>query len=118
MFSPKPIRSALLWAGLSISLVAQQTRGPLTDPKVLDLVTAGVRSTEIIRIIQSAPTVDFDLRPVSTDALTKAGVSDEVIKAMAAKESGVPVSAISTTGAAVKPSISESAEFNSKLDSA
>lgn len=114
MFSSKLISSAIFCLGLCTCLVAQQARGPLTDQKVLDLVTAGVRPAEVIRIIQTAPAVDFDLRPVSTDALMKAGVSEEVIKAMAARENGASTLGASAPGLATKPSISDSAEFNSK----
>lgn len=107
---------------LSVCLIAQSSPGTLTNQKIAELMRLGVQPTEIIRIIQSAPTVDFDLRPVSTDALMKAGVSEELIKAMAARENGAPVSgagasalrAASNAGTVVKPSISEIAEFNSK----
>jgi hypothetical protein len=73
---------------LSLTLSAQQSNGPLNDQRIADLISMGVSEQEVLRIIAAAPKVDFDLRPGSTDALIKAGVSEQVIKAMAAKESG------------------------------
>jgi hypothetical protein len=75
---------------LSVALSAQKSPGPLTNQKVGDLVIAGVSPGEVIRIIGSAAAVSFDLRPNSTDNLLSAGVSEEIIKAMAARESGSP----------------------------
>jgi hypothetical protein len=66
-------------------LAAQQKQ--LTDQAIVDLTQSGVSQGEIIRIIGTVPKVDFDLRPVSTDAMIKNGVSDDVIKVMAARES-------------------------------
>lgn len=63
----------------------------LTNQKIGDLVQAGVSTEEVIRIINSAPAVNFDLRPGSTDNLLNAGVGEDVIKAMAARESGPAV---------------------------
>jgi len=73
---------------VSICLFGQQAQGPLTDQRISDLVTAGVSSPEVIRIIASAPEIEFDLRPEATAGLMKAGVSVEIIKAMAARENG------------------------------
>jgi hypothetical protein len=42
---------------------------------------AGVSESEIIRLVAAAQTVNFDLRPGSTDNLLSAGVSEEIIKA-------------------------------------
>jgi hypothetical protein len=64
----------------------QQSAKPLNDQRVVDLVAMGVSEQEILRMIASAPKFDFDLRPESTEALLKLGVSEEVIKGMAAKE--------------------------------
>jgi hypothetical protein len=85
-------------------LCAQQ--GPLTDGRLMGLAQAGVSETELLRLIATAPSIDFDLRPVSTDALMKIGVSENVIKAMAARESGQSIapsysSATSAPAAAV-----------------
>jgi hypothetical protein len=76
------------------SLLAQRASGPLTNQKIGDLAVAGVSESEIIRLVAAAQTVNFDLRPGSTDNLLSAGVSEEIIKAMAARQNGsvvVPV---------------------------
>jgi len=88
----KTLRVVLSATLLAITLSAQQqSPGPLNDQRIADLVAMGVSQQEILRIIATAPKIDFDLRPVSTDALLKLGVSEDVIKAMAARESGAPV---------------------------
>jgi hypothetical protein len=79
------------WITFAGVLFAQKPTGPLTNQKVGDLVVAGVSTSEVIRIISAAPSVSFDLRPGSTDNLLNAGVSEEIIKAMAARESGAAV---------------------------
>lgn len=60
----------------------------LTDNRITTLAETGVSEAEIIRLVMSAPKIDFDLRPTATDAMMKSGVSENVIKAMAARESG------------------------------
>ena len=83
----------------AFTVCAQQTTGPLTNPRIGDMVLAGVSQTEIIRIISTAPQISFDLRPGSTDNLLKVGVSEAIIKAMAAREAGIgpPQSAFAAT---------------------
>ena len=71
-------------------LPAQQVHGSLTNQRVLDLVSAGARPERICRIIEDAPQVSFILTPGVEDDLAKAGVTKEVIKAMEARELGVP----------------------------
>lgn len=72
---------------LSVGLVAQnQSAKLLNDQRVVDLVAMGVSEQEVLRMIASAPKFDFDLRPESTESLLKLGVSEEMIKAMAARE--------------------------------
>jgi hypothetical protein len=46
----------------------------------------GVSQQELIRMISSAPKFAFDLRPETTDAMVKIGISDEIMKAMAERE--------------------------------
>ena len=85
-------RPALLAAILIASLASgQETKGSLTDQRIMELALAGVSETELILIVATAPKVDFDLRPISTDALLQYGVSEEVIKAMSARQVGKPV---------------------------
>jgi len=86
----------------------------LTNMRVADLVRAGVSTQEIVRVIASAPEVNFDLRPASTDNLLQAGVSENIIKAMAARENGTslaiqPVAERKRLG--VAPSIPASGKF-------
>lgn len=87
------LRLTLAVAALALSLGAQQTQltpGPLTDQRVIEMVRAGVRTDELARIIATAPQVSFDLSPAGTDALLNAGVTEETIKAMAAREQALP----------------------------
>jgi hypothetical protein len=70
------------------ALIAQNSSVPLDDQRIVDLVGMGVSQAEILRIIATTPKFSFDLRPVSTDAMMKAGVSEDTIKAMAARQNG------------------------------
>jgi hypothetical protein len=91
----------------SVALYAQQVQGPLSDQRIMALAMEGVSGQEILRIIASASEISFDLTPVATDAMLKAGVSAEAIKAMAARESGIPARAIAApTSAPVRNSYS------------
>lgn len=93
-------RIAVVLLGIAcIPAFTQQAKGPLTNERIGGLVLAGVSESEIIRIISSASAVNFDLRPNSTDELLKVGVSEDVIKAMAARESGtqLPSASVATT---------------------
>src|SRR5690348_14408719 len=78
-------------AAFAFSVAAQgiqPTSGPLTDQRIIELVRAGVRADELARMIATAPQIIFDLTPAATDAMMKAGVSEDTIKAMAAREQG------------------------------
>lgn len=79
-----------MFSALAVPLVAQQQQpsGPLTDQRIIELVRAGIHSDELARIIATAPQVNFLLTPAATDEMLKAGVSEEIIKAMAAREQG------------------------------
>jgi hypothetical protein len=77
---------------LSVLVLAQQPPPVrLNNLRIIDLVQTGVSTEEIFRIIATIPKFDFDLRPVSTDAMLTAGVSEEIIQAMAAREAGTPI---------------------------
>ena len=71
-------------------LSAQQVHGALNNQRVVDLVSSGVRTERILRIIADAPQVSFILTPGFEDDLIKAGVSKEVIRAMEARDLGIP----------------------------
>jgi opacity protein-like surface antigen len=80
-------------AALALSAAAQETQltpGTLTDQRVIEMVRAGVRADQLAQIIAAAPQVSFDLSPAGTDALLKAGVTEDTIKAMAAREQTPP----------------------------
>lgn len=82
------MKPALLAVVSCAAIFARQTSGPLNDSRIMGLAQAGVSQAELIRMVGAAQQVDFDLRPVATGALAKAGVSEDVIRAMAARESG------------------------------
>src|SRR6476469_5945468 len=82
----KRLSLALSVCGL---LCAQQPA--LTDGRLMGLAQAGVSEAELLRMVGATQEIEFDLRPVATDAMMKAGVSDRVIRAMAAREKGEPV---------------------------
>lgn len=85
--------AALVFAILpAIVLVAQRPPVRINNLRIIDLVGMGVSEQEIIRMISAAEKIDFDLRPVSTDAMLNAGVSEEIIQAMAGREASVPIS--------------------------
>ena len=89
---PKPKRLVLSLLFTSFFSFGQSSMSvSLTNTKIEQLVQAGVSEAEITHIIGTTSTFDFDLRPVSTDALMKAGVSEDIIKAMAAREAGTSV---------------------------
>jgi hypothetical protein len=81
----KRLAMALSLCGL---VYAQQ--GSLTDARLMGLAQAGVSEAELVRMVGAAQEIEFDLRPVATDAMMKAGVSAQVIRAMAAREFGTP----------------------------
>jgi hypothetical protein len=82
------LKFLFFWSAFSICLSAQQTTEPLTNQRIIELAHGGMLSGELARIIATAPQVSFDLTPTGTDALLKAGIAEEIIKAMAARESG------------------------------
>jgi hypothetical protein len=63
-----------------------ETPSPLTNQHVILLVESGLRPSEVVRLIGAAAAVGFDLTPSGTDQLLRAGVSEETIKQMAARE--------------------------------
>jgi hypothetical protein len=70
---------------------AQQNQ--LTDQGIVTLVQSGVSQAEVVRVISKAQNFNFDLRPVSTDWMLKAGVSEDIMRAMAARENNRSVEA-------------------------
>src|SRR5947209_1739558 len=88
---PRILTGALFASLLAVtSLEAQQApSGPLTDQRIVNLAHAGLSSDELARVIATAPQVSFDIRPAATDAMMNAGISEDTIKAMAARENAV-----------------------------
>lgn len=81
----------VLFLVTSIGAIAQQPgqSGPLTNQRIIELVHSGVRVDELARMIATAPEVNFDLTPTGENAMMQAGVSEETIKAMAAREGSI-----------------------------
>jgi hypothetical protein len=73
---------------LAVPVLAQQSApsGPLTNQRVIQLVQAGLSQDDILRIIRTAPSVSFSFAPAFTSQLMQYGVSEETIKAMAARQ--------------------------------
>jgi hypothetical protein len=70
----------------------QQMQAALDDTRIMQLAQAGVHNDELLRMIASAPSVNFLMNPASTDVMIKAGVSEDVLKAMSARTNGGGVS--------------------------
>src|SRR5579862_8967775 len=78
------LRITLLLSLFAYTLAAQT--GPLTDQQIIDLHKGGLSDDELVRRIASAPSIQFLFIPSWTDYMLKSGVSENVIKAMAARE--------------------------------
>ena len=80
--APPPVRSTTLQSATST------TSGPvMTNADVVKMVQAGLSQDLIITAIRGSQP-QFSLLPAYLDAMTKAGVSAEIIKTMAAKSNG------------------------------
>lgn len=75
----------------------QQEHTVLDDQRVMAL-SRSLSNSELVSLIMSAPDVSFALSPAAMDAMMKAGVSEDVIKAMAARESGTRAQEPPATG--------------------
>jgi hypothetical protein len=76
-------------ASLFVMPLLAQPQAPtasLDNLRIIELAKAGIRPSELIRLIATAPDVSFTLTPVATNALLAGGVSEDVIKAMAGRE--------------------------------
>lgn len=76
---------------LSLCGILHAQQGALTNARLMALAQAGVSEAEMVRMVGAAQEIEFDLRPVATDAMMAAGVSPQVIRAMATREKGEPV---------------------------
>jgi hypothetical protein len=88
---------------LSSVLLAQKSslQAPITDKDIIELVQHGATQEEVLRVIATAPRVDFYLVPAQERVLLNAGVSEETLMAMAAREEATPVQVIDSKGRAV-----------------
>lgn len=82
-------------AVLVACVLALQAQTPAQEHPVLDdqrvvTLSKSLSSIELVSLVMSAPDVSFDLSPASMDGMMKAGVSEDVIKAMAARANGKP----------------------------
>ena len=68
------------------SLTAQQNNAPLTNSDVVKMVKAGTPEATIVNAIATRDT-QFDLSSTGLQALSQAGVSSKVVRAMLAAES-------------------------------
>ena len=82
-------KTVLLLSAFATSLASQT--GSLTDERIVNLAKGGLSEDELVRRIASAPAIQFELTPAWTDYMLKSGVSENVIKAMAARETGAPI---------------------------
>lgn len=97
-----PVLAVFLFAVpfISSAQTAGQPTTPLTNLRVIQLVQAGLRADELSRIIGTAAVVDFNLAPAFTDQLLQYGVSEETIKAMAARLKSAPQTVQASTAVA------------------
>jgi hypothetical protein len=80
----------------------------MTNQRVIQLVQSGVRADELFRVIAASPTISFHLAPTDMDELMRAGVSEETIKAMAARQNGQTYPIGPTRSAGAEPGITRS----------
>jgi hypothetical protein len=73
----------------AITAFGQNQGDVLTTEAVVKMVQAGVPTQTIIRTIASADKVSFNM--MEYEAMVRAGINDDVFKAMAAKSAGHPI---------------------------
>lgn len=72
---------------LLAGVVAAQT-GSLTDEQIVNLHKGGLTDDELLVRIASAPAIQFNLSPAWEDYMIKSGISENLIRAMAARTNG------------------------------
>jgi hypothetical protein len=93
---PIMLRFLSLLSLSACTLLAQQPgTGALTNHRVMELTKSGITENELVRLIATASDVSFDLTPDAENTMLKAGVSENIIKAMAARETNNPPAASS-----------------------
>jgi hypothetical protein len=88
-FFPTTLITFCLVIGCAVGVSAQnkQNDGPLTNAEVIKLVKAGFKERTVITIIASR-LPNFDLSPDKMIALKHAGVGENIIIAMLARQEG------------------------------
>ena len=88
-FFPKTLTIFCLMIGCALGVTAQtkQTEGPLTNAEIIKLVKAGFKEKTVVLIIASRP-ANFDLSSDRMIQLKRAGVSENIIVAMLARQEG------------------------------
>jgi len=102
------ITICLLLGGTAVYGQSKQDEGPMKNAEVVKLVKAGFKEKTILVIIASR-LPDFDLSSDRMIQLKRAGVSENIIIAMLARQQGTDVPTDD-------PSWGDDAFFNSKLD--
>ncbi|HSL55454.1 MAG TPA: hypothetical protein VK868_13720 [Pyrinomonadaceae bacterium] len=109
-FFPTTLITLLLLAGSAFGVQAQtKDEGPMTNAEVIKLVKAGFKEKTIVLIIASR-IPNFDLSSDRMIQLKRAGVSENIIVAMLARQEGNDVPTDDSTSWADDPF------FNSKVD--
>jgi len=96
----------LLLGLLLVCLAAAQTNPEaLTNETIVKLVSAGVPTATIIKTIATADSVSFRFLPGDLDQLQRAGVPDDVVKAMSARSNNrlTPSVAVSSAPGGTPP---------------
>lgn len=109
-FFPTIIITLLLFAGSAFAVQAQtKDEGPMTNAEVIKLVKAGFKEKTVVLIIASR-IPNFDLSSDKMIQLKRAGVNENIIVAMLARQEGndVPTDDSSSWG--------DDPFFNSKID--
>lgn len=87
-----------------------QSQDQMTNSDVLEMVKAKLSAGAIVKAIESASSVNFDLKPQSLIGLKQAGVDDRIIEAMQKKASPAQETASRSGAPREKPSVTSSYE--------
>jgi len=110
-FFPTTLITILLLAGSAFGVQTQSKQeGPMTNAEVIKLVKAGFKEKTVVLIIASR-IPNFDLSSDRMIQLKRAGVSENIIVAMLARQDGTDVAADDSSS-----SWGDDPFFNSKLD--
>ena len=94
------MRDYFLALFLCACLASGQSPDTLTNDTIIKMVQAGVPTGTIIRTIAAAEKVDFGFLPYHLQQFQYYKVPDDVVKAMAAKDKGLPIPGLTPTAPA------------------